>query len=75
MIRSLHGSPAAHARGVTRLPRLTSSCIDPRVASQPMQPHAIFARPLAPTSIAYATSKLAGMMLCQAYRDQYGARS
>jgi GDP-L-fucose synthase len=65
--------PAAHAQGVTALLYLASSCTYPRAASQPMQPQALFTGALEPTSAAYATAKLAGIVLCQAYRDQYGA--
>jgi GDP-L-fucose synthase len=66
--------PAAHRCGVQSLLYLASSCTYPRECAQPMQPSALWSAPLEPTSEAYATAKLAGLMLCRAYRDQYGAR-
>jgi GDP-L-fucose synthase len=65
--------PAAHRCKVRALLYVASSCTYPRVTSQPMRPDALFSGPLEPTSEAYAMAKLAGIVLCQAYRDQYGA--
>ena len=66
--------PAAHRCGVHSLLYLASSCTYPRDCAQPMQPASLWSGPLEPTSEAYATAKLAGLMLCRAYRDQYGVR-
>lgn len=65
--------PAAHAAGVRKLLYLASSCVYPKAAPQPLRPEALGTGPLEPTSAAYATAKLAGIALCQAYRQQYGA--
>jgi len=65
--------PAAHRQHVRSLLFVASSCTYPRSAAQPMRPDALLSGPLEPTSEAYAMAKLAGIVLCQAYRDQYGA--
>ena len=52
---------------------LGSSCIYPKAAPQPMSPVSLGTGPLEPTSSAYAAAKLAGIALCQAYRQQYRA--
>lgn len=67
-----HVIDAAHRYGTKKLLYLASSCCYPRQCPQPMRPEALFSGPLEPTSSAYATAKLAGLMLCQAYRRQYG---
>ena len=66
--------PAAHRHGVDSLLYLASSCTYPRETAQPMRPDAMFTGPLEPTSEAYATAKIAGLVLCRAFHDQYGAR-
>lgn len=58
--------------GVGRLLFLGSSCIYPRLASQPMSEDALLSGPLEPTNEAYAVAKIAGLKLCQAYRKQHG---
>ena len=63
---------AARACRVPRLLYVASSCAYPREAPQPMQPGTLWSGPLEPTSAAYATAKLAGIVLCQAIRDQDG---
>jgi len=63
---------AAHVHGVKKLLYLASSCSYPRAAVQPMQPSSLMTGPLEPTNEAYAMAKLAGLTLCQAYRQQYG---
>jgi len=64
---------AAHQYGVEKLLYLGSSCIYPRVASQPMTEEALLTGPLEPTNESYAIAKIAGIKLCQAYRSQYGS--
>jgi GDP-L-fucose synthase len=66
--------PAAHRHGVESLLYIASSCTYPRDAAQPMQPEAMFTGPLEPTSEAYATAKIAGVVLCRAFRAQFGVR-
>ena len=64
---------AAHEHGVKRLLYLASSCCYPRDCPQPMREDHLVTGPFEPTNEAYATAKLAGIKLCQAYRQQYGA--
>jgi GDP-L-fucose synthase len=63
---------AARASGVEKLLFLSSSCVYPRLAPQPMAEDALLTGPLEPTNQWYAVAKIAGMKLCQAYRRQYG---
>jgi GDP-L-fucose synthase len=65
----VHG---AHKAGVGKLLFLGSSCIYPRMAPQPIPEDALLTGPLEPTNQWYAIAKIAGIMLCQAYRRQYG---
>lgn len=58
--------------GVRRLLFLGSSCIYPRLASQPMAESALLTGPLEPTNEAYAIAKIAGLKLAQACRRQHG---
>jgi GDP-L-fucose synthase len=66
--------PAAHACGITTLLYIASSCVYPRESPQPMTPDSVSSGRLEPTSQAYATAKLSGLALAQAYRDQYESR-
>lgn len=63
---------AAHAVGVNRMMFLGSSCIYPRLAAQPMNEDSLLTGPLEPTNQWYAISKIAGVMMTQAYRRQFG---
>lgn len=58
--------------GVKKLLYLASSCSYPRLAPQPMAVESLLAGPVEPTSEAYATAKIAGWKLCEAFRNQYG---
>lgn len=58
--------------GVRRLLFLGSSCIYPRLASQPVAESALLTGPLEPTNEAYAIAKIAGLKLAQACRRQHG---
>jgi GDP-L-fucose synthase len=58
--------------GVKKLLFLGSSCIYPKFAKQPITEDQLMTGPLEPTNDAYAIAKIAGIMMCQAYRDQYG---
>lgn len=64
---------AAHNSAVEKLLFLGSSCIYPKMASQPIKEAALLTGPLEPTNDAYAIAKIAGVKLCQAYKKQYGA--
>ena len=64
---------AARRAGVEKLMFLGSSCIYPRLSPQPMNEDALLTGPLEPTNQWYAIAKIAGIMLCRAYRRQYGS--
>jgi len=63
---------AAFKCGVEKLLFLGSSCAYPKFAPQPMAEDALLSGALEPTNQWYAIAKIAGIMLCQAYRRQYG---
>ena len=64
---------SAHLFGAKKLLYLGSSCIYPRECQQPMKEESLLSGPLEPTNEAYAIAKIAGIKLCQAYRNQYGS--
>jgi GDP-L-fucose synthase len=57
--------------GVKKLLFLGSSCIYPKFATQPITEDQLMTGALEPTNDAYAIAKIAGIMMCQAYRQQY----
>jgi len=63
---------ASYLAGVQKLVFLGSSCIYPKITSQPMTEDQLLAGPLEPSNQWYAISKIAGLKLCEAYRRQYG---
>ena len=63
----------SYRNGVKKLLFLGSSCSYPRLAPQPIPEAALMTGPLEPTNEAYAVAKIAGIKLCEAYRNQYGA--
>lgn len=63
---------AAYRHGAKRLLFLGSSCIYPKHAPQPMPEDCLLSGSLEPTNEAYAVAKIAGLKLCQYYRQQYG---
>lgn len=67
-----HVIPIAYRHGVKKLLYLASSCSYPKLCPQPMRVESLMTGPLEPTNEAYAVAKLAGLKLCQAYRQQYG---
>lgn len=58
--------------GVRRFLFLGSSCIYPKFAEQPIKEEALLTGELEPTNEWYAVSKIAGIKLCQALREQHG---
>lgn len=58
--------------GVQKLLFLGSSCIYPRLATQPMQEDALLTGTLESTNEPYAIAKIAGIKLCESYNRQYG---
>ena len=63
---------AAHVAGVQKLLFLGSSCIYPKLASQPMREDSLLTGTLEPTNEPYAIAKIAGIKLCESYNRQYG---
>ena len=63
---------AAADFGAQKLLFLGSSCIYPKLASQPIHEDSLLTGPLEPTNDAYAIAKITGIKLCQAYAKQYG---
>ena len=70
----IHGTVvhASYEFGVRKLLYLGSSCIYPRNATQPITEEQLLTGVLEPTNEWYAIAKIAGIKLCQAYRQQYG---
>lgn len=64
---------AAWKNGVKKLMFLGSSCIYPKLAPQPLKEEYLLTGLLETTNEPYAIAKIAGIKLCEAYRDQYGA--
>jgi GDP-L-fucose synthase len=62
----------AYKTGVTKLLFLGSSCIYPKMAPQPLREEYLLSGYLEHTNEPYAIAKIAGIKLCEAYRDQYG---
>jgi GDP-L-fucose synthase len=63
---------AAYENRVTKLMFLGSSCIYPKNAPQPLKEEYLLTGLLEPTNEPYAIAKIAGIKMCEAYRDQYG---
>lgn len=63
---------AAYEHGVERFLFLGSTCIYPRLATQPITEDQLLTGPLEPTNEAYALAKICGLKLCQYYRRQHG---
>lgn len=62
----------SYRNGVKKLMFLGSSCIYPKMAPQPLKEEYLLTGPLEPTNEPYAIAKIAGIKLCEAYRNQYG---
>ena len=63
---------AAHSHGVQKLLFLGSSCIYPKMASQPIKEDELLRGTLEATNEPYAIAKIAGIKLCESYNRQYG---
>jgi GDP-L-fucose synthase len=63
---------ASYTNKVSKLLFLGSSCIYPKMAKQPLTEEALLTGELEPTNEPYAIAKIAGIKMCEAYRDQYG---
>lgn len=64
---------ASHVNGIKKLMFLGSSCIYPKMAPQPLKEEYLLTGLLEPTNEPYAIAKIAGIKMCEAYRDQYGS--
>ena len=62
----------SYVHGVKKLLFLGSSCIYPKLCPQPIKEEYLLTGPLEPTNDAYAIAKIAGIKMCDAYRQQYG---
>ena len=62
----------AFLSGVQKLLFLGSSCIYPKLATQPMSEDALLTGKLEPTNEPYAVAKIAGIKMCESYNRQYG---
>jgi GDP-L-fucose synthase len=63
---------ASRLNCVTKLLFLGSSCIYPKMANQPIKESYLLTGELEPTNEPYAIAKIAGIKMCETYRDQYG---
>ncbi|UII32994.1 GDP-L-fucose synthase [Fulvivirga ulvae] len=61
----------SHESGVKKLLFLGSSCVYPKLAPQPLKEEYLLTGALEPTNEPYAIAKIAGIKMCDAYRDQY----
>jgi GDP-L-fucose synthase len=62
----------AYVNQVKKLMFLGSSCIYPKLAPQPLKEDYLLTGLLEPTNEPYAIAKIAGIKMCDGYRDQYG---
>jgi GDP-L-fucose synthase len=62
----------SYSVNVKKLLFLGSSCIYPKFAPQPLKEEYLLTGTLEPTNEPYAIAKIAGIKMCDAYRDQYG---
>lgn len=67
-----HVIHAAYSNGATKLLFLGSSCIYPKHVEQPIKEEALLTGELEPTNLPYALAKIAGKVMCDAYRRQFG---
>jgi GDP-L-fucose synthase len=63
---------AAYLNKVSKLLFLGSSCIYPKMAPQPLKEEYLLSGYLESTNQPYAIAKIAGIELCNSYRNQYG---
>lgn len=63
----------AHLHKIKKLLFLGSSCIYPKLCPQPIKEEYLLTGELEETNKAYAVAKIAGIIKCQSYNEQYGA--
>ena len=62
---------ACYEHKVKKLLFLGSSCIYPKFAPQPIPEDSLLSGKLEPTNQAYAIAKIAGIIMCQSYNQEY----
>lgn len=62
----------SYLNNVKKMMFLGSSCIYPKMALQPLKEEYMLTGELEPTNEPYAIAKIAGIKMCDAYRDQFG---
>jgi GDP-L-fucose synthase len=62
----------SHLLGVEKLLFLGSSCVYPKLATQPMAEDALLSGPPEATNRPYSIAKIAGIQMCHDYRRQHG---
>lgn len=62
----------SYSSSVKKLLFLGSSCIYPKHAPQPLSEESLLSGTLESTNEPYAIAKIAGIKMCEAFRDQYG---
>ena len=67
-----HVIDAAYRNGAKKLLFLGSSCIYPKFAEQPIREDVLLTGEMEPTNLPYAIAKIAGKVMCDAYRRQHG---
>ena len=72
MIMEMNIIHSAWQTGCRKLEFLGSSCIYPRLASQPMKEDCLLTSSLEPTNEAYALAKISGLKYCEYLNRQYG---
>lgn len=72
MIQSNVIDAAATVGCVKKLCFLGTACIYPKLAPVPIKEESLMTGPLEETNIAYAISKIAGLIMCQKYTEQGG---
>jgi GDP-L-fucose synthase len=70
VVLNVLGAAARHR--VPRLLYLASSCCYPRDAAQPLRIESLMTGPFEPTNAAYSAAKFAGLMACEAVRQEHG---
>lgn len=63
---------SAFENNVKNLIFISSSCVYPENASQPLKEESIFTGKLEPENEAYGLAKLAGIKACEYYKNEYG---
>ena len=71
LLAECHITNSAYRHRVKKLLHLASSCTYPKHCPQPMRVESLLSGPFEPSNEAYAIAKIAGIKLCQAYRQQY----